>query len=58
MTPDEIIMREALERIASYDASAKNGYVDEWELANAFDDVQDIAKNAIDSLTIVEEPVP
>ena len=51
MTDNEIKMKEALLKIASYDASCVNGCIDEWAEADAFNVVTDIAKEALNSLT-------
>ena len=40
-------LRIALEEIATFDASAESGYVDEWEQANAFSRCQEIARKAL-----------
>lgn len=40
--------RRALERIAGYDASKANGYLDEWQEAEAFEEVKRIAQEALD----------
>jgi hypothetical protein len=55
MTDDEIlalmieneILKKAIAEIAEFDASAKNGYLDEWEEADAFSECQEIARKAL-----------
>ena len=45
---DEARYRRALWRIAKYDAARKSGYVDEWAVADAYDVVKRIAREALD----------
>ena len=40
-------MQSALTEISTFDASAKNGYLDEWEESDAFFDVKEIATKAL-----------
>jgi hypothetical protein len=37
------ILKEALIKIAEFDASERNGYLDEWEEAEAFSECREIA---------------
>jgi hypothetical protein len=41
------ILKKAIAEIAEFDASAKNGYLDEWEEADAFSECQEIARKAL-----------
>ena len=47
MTDLEKKYHEALEEIAQYDASEPEGYLDEWQEANAFTKVQEIARKTL-----------
>lgn len=47
MTKREEALQKALERIADFDASEQNGYVDEWEEAAAFVRCRQIARDAL-----------
>ena len=55
MTDDEILalmienenLKKAITEIAEFDASARNGHLDEWEEAGAFSECQEIARKAL-----------
>lgn len=58
MSDDEIIklmlendkLKEAITRIAQFDADSRSGFVDEWEEAWAFKECQKIARTAINDM--------